>query len=877
MSDCWTFLASPAGGWRLGRVLVGFTMLALLGPAARAAYEVSDARRDLIAGSYTDVIEHAEAARRVTNADSEWTLLHVQALLAVGRNAEADTVMAAALKADTGSIRLRWLARDVAFANNRPKEAELRAVEIFRMFNARPYMYRSPADLVVIGRMALLVGNDPKDILDKVYAVAQKADPKLRDVYLARGELALDKHDFALAAKAFEEGLKQVPDDPDLEFGRARAYASGEREAALKALQAALKQNPRHVPSLLQIADHHIDAEEYTEAAKFLDQVIAVNPTQPDAWAYRAVLAHLRNDIFTEASARAQALRIWETNPRVDFLIGSKLSQKYRFAEGAVYQRKALAFDPDYLPAKAQLASDLLRLGEEDEGWQLAQAVHTKDEYDVEAFNLLTLRDSMAKYATLKNEDFVVRMSAHEAAVYGPRVLEMLTRAKEKLTAKYGVELARPTFVEIFADQKDFAVRTFGLPDVAGFLGVCFGRVVTANSPATSGHATNWESVLWHEFCHVVTLQLTRNKMPRWLSEGISVYEERQADPAWGMRLDASYRTMIMKDELVPVGSLSAAFLAPKTPEHLQFAYLESSMVVEFIINRFGIDHLRGVLTDLRDGMEINAALEKNTVALATLEKDFAAYARERAERLAPKLDWEKPDPELLRAGGAEDLAEWEKKHPDNYWVMKFRASQLLEAKKWAEAKPVLARLVELYPGQKSGDTAYRPLATALQKLGETDEERRVLTTWSAIDDEAPEAYLRLMELAAADKDWPTVARNAERYLNVNPLVAPPYRYLAQASTETGDVPTAITAWRTLLQLDPADPADAHLQLAQLLHRRGEATEAKRHTLMALEEAPRYREGLRLLTELNRPEAAPVTPTPVSTADPPASPPFPKQ
>ena len=33
---------------------------------------------------------------------------------------------------------------------------------------------------------------------------------------------------------------------------------------------------------------------------------------------------------------------------------------------------------------------------------------------------------------------------------------------------------------------RDFAVRTFGLPDVSGFLGVCFGRVVTANSPATS-------------------------------------------------------------------------------------------------------------------------------------------------------------------------------------------------------------------------------------------------------------------------------------------------------------------------------------------------------------------------------------------------------
>ncbi len=840
--------------WRLARVQFGMVALAWGGALALRAADAADAQHDLLAGNYTDVIDHAKAALQDPAAPTEWSPLLVKALLAVGRNADASTAMTEALRRDPASIQLRWLARDVDYANDHPEAAVQRVDEIRRLVEMRQWMYRTPADLVIFGRVALLLGADPKDVLEKLYGTALKSDPKLREGYLARGELALDKHDFALAAKAFEEGLKELPGDPDLESGRAEAYASGETEAALKALTAALKTNPRHVPSLLQLADHHVDAEEYAEAAKVIDQVIAVNPTQPDAWAYRAVLAHLRNDIFTETSARAQALRTWQTNPRVDWLIGRKLAQKYRFAEAATYQRRALAFDSSYLPASAELASDLLRLGQEDEGWKLAQAVHDKDDYDVEAYNLLTLHDTMAKYATVTSDDFVIRMAAPEAAIYGPRVLDLLTRAKAKLTAKYGVELARPTYVEIFADQKDFAVRTFGMPDIGGFLGVCFGRVVTANSPATSGHPTNWESVLWHEFCHVVTLQLTRNKMPRWLSEGISVYEESQADPAWGMHLDPSYRAMIMKDELTPVGSLSAAFLAPKTPEYLQFAYLESSMVVDFIVSRFGIDHLRGVLTDLRDGQEINAALEKNVEPLEKLDKEFAAFAHERAERLASKLDWEKPDPDLLLPDAAEELAAWEKKHPDNYWLMNIRAQRLVAEKKWAEAKALLARSVELYPGQAGTETGYRPLTMALHELGDTAGERRVLTTWAAVDDEAPDAYLRLMDLAAADQDWPTVARNAERYLEVNPLVAPPYRYLAQASTATGDVTTAVGAWRTLLQLDPPDPADAHFQLAELLHRQGSPDEARRQTLLALEEAPRYREALHLLTELHRDE-----------------------
>ncbi len=834
-------------GYGLRRTLV---FLALAGVAWAA--NPAEVQKGLLAGNYAAVIKQATGELRDTPANTEWSLLLVQSLLAVGRNADADKAMKEALGRDARSIRLRWLAREVAYANGRPEEAAERPEEVRRMVRDSPWMYRAPADLVIFGRAALLLTADPKDVLEKVFATAQKAEPKLRDVYLARGELALQKHDFALAAKAYEEGLKHLPDDPDLLSGRGRAYEGGDREVALTSLKAALKQNPKHVPTLLQFIDHHIDAEAYEEAGKTIEAVLDVNPTQPDAWAYRAVIAHLKNDFVAEKFARDRALSSWPRNPRVDYLIGEKLSAKYRFAEGAAYQRRARIFDPDYLPAKSQLASDLLRLGEEEEGWALAQSVHEKDEYDVEAFNLVTLRDTMAKYASLGNEDFVIRMAAPEVAVYGPRVLALLRRAKQTLVEKYGVELAKPTYVEIFADQRDFAVRTFGLPDVAGFLGVCFGRVVTANSPASSTSATNWESVLWHEFCHVVTLQMTKNKMPRWLSEGISVYEERQVDPSWGMRIDPRYREMILGEDLVPVGKLSAAFLAPKSPRHLQFAYLQSSLVVEFIIGRYGIEKLRNVLTDLRDGVEINVSLAKHTVELATLEKDFAVYAKERAEGLAPKLDWERPEPELLLPAGAADLLAWEKKHPDNYWLLRLQAQKLIEQQKWAEAKVPLQRLVDLYPQQKGGDAAYRQLVAAFRALNDGAGERATLKKWVDVDDEATDAYLRLIELAAADQDWATVSRNCERYLAVNPLVAPPYRYLAQAAAGTGDDSTAVVAWRTLIQLDVPERAEAHFQLARLLHKRGDNGEARRHALLSLEETPRYRAALRLLVDINR-------------------------
>ena len=50
---------------------------------------------------------------------------------------------------------------------------------------------------------------------------------------------------------------------------------------------------------------------------------------------------------------------------------------------------------------------------------------------------------------------------------------------------------------------------------------------------------------------------------------------------------------------------------------------------------------------------------------------------------------------------------------------------------------------------------------------------------------------------------------------------------------------------------DMGDPAQVHFQLAKLLHARGGSeTEARRHVLKSLEEAPRFRDAQRLLLEI---------------------------
>jgi tetratricopeptide (TPR) repeat protein len=154
-------------------------------------------------------------------------------------------------------------------------------------------------------------------------------------------------------------------------------------------------------------------------------------------------------------------------------------------------------------------------------------------------------------------------------------------------------------------------------------------------------------------------------------------------------------------------------------------------------------------------------------------------------------------------------------------------------------------------PAQTGADNTYVLLAYAHRQLGETNEERRVLSQVAEIDGDDTETFERLMDLASAAGDWPEAKRNAERFLAVNPLVPQPYACLAESAEALGEAEPAIGAWRKLLLLDPPDPAQAHFRLARLLHQKGDRG-AKLHALKALEEAPRFRDAQKLLLQIER-------------------------
>ncbi len=810
-----------------------------LGDSAAAA-DLSETSQFFRGGKYAECIAACEKAIAENDFSENYRLLKIRSEMELGRYEAALKSFDEALARFPYSLQLRWLGREVCQFNRQPERAARLDVEITQMIQQAPWRYSDAVNQIVVGRFYLSQGIDPKKVLDTVYNVVKKRQPTYVETFLASGELALEKNDFALAAEAFQQAIKLDVGDPAAHYGLARAFAPSDSEKAEAALKAALKWNPQHVPSLLLVAEEQIEAERYDEAEQTLTQVTKINPHQPRALAYRAVIAHLKNQAESEKFNRLAALRHWPTNPEVDHLIGRKLSQKYRFVEGEKYQRQALAMSENYLPAKMQLAQDLLRLGHEEEGWKLADEAFTADGYNVVAHNLVTLQESIAKFRTLEADGFILRMDAREAEIYGHRVLALLQRARRELCPKYDVELMQPVIVELFPRQQDFAIRTFGLPGGAGFLGVCFGTVITANSPASqTSSPTCWEATLYHEFCHVVTLNKTNNKMPRWLSEGISVYEECQADKTWGQTMNPKYREMLLSDEFVPISKLSGAFLNPKSPLHLQFAYFESSLAVEFLIQKYGLDTLKRILVDLGAGMPINESLARYAGLLESLDADFAAYARKQATALAPEADWSAP--ELPRRATSTMISAWLADHPNNYAGLARLARQLMNESKWDDVKATITHMRKLYPHDDTTNGALSLLAEVHRELNDAGAERQTLEELATLSDDDVDLFARLIELATKTEDWSAVKKHAARWLAVNPLTAAPHRAAATAAEVLHDDPLAIESYQAQLLLQPFDPAEIHLQLSTTLQRSGNLPVAKRHALLALEETPRFR------------------------------------
>ncbi|OYW18249.1 MAG: hypothetical protein B7Z55_10970, partial [Planctomycetales bacterium 12-60-4] len=330
----------------------------------------------LAKGDYELVARIGEAAAGKGLKAAEWRILRFKALREMGQVGTALEETGRALAVYPGHFEILMLRHDLAKMLGKADVAGVALKGINEAAKAKAAKDRTAMETVVLGQAALVLKADAQKVIAQYFKVAQGKDPKLEVAYLAEGNLALAKDDEKHAADVFRAGLKAHGETADLRFGLAKAFKSSDREKAVESLSKALELNPNHAGAHLLRAELLIGGEKFVEAEAAIQQVLDMDGQQPLAWSLRAVVAYLfQADAGKMEEARQHALERWARNPEVDHTIGRCISRAYRFAESAARQRQALEFDPTYLPAKMQLCNDLLRLGEEEEAWKVAEAI----------------------------------------------------------------------------------------------------------------------------------------------------------------------------------------------------------------------------------------------------------------------------------------------------------------------------------------------------------------------------------------------------------------------------------------------------------------------------------------------------------------------
>ena len=859
-------------------------------------------------GRYEDVVSSLEASARGGEATAPQALrLLVEALTATGRYDEA----AAAFEGvDAAGAGLGVLRGRVALLRG-DREGARRAFEAARAAGRRDALVASfelallawdrgaieeatagfyamidaynrgaadtAAELAAVAHACRLLGRDDPELFKdalRAYDEAVALDPSWPVPRIRLGELFLEKYDSSQARAAIADVLRANPRHPEALLAMARTMRFDGDPRAAATLDAALEANPNLVAARVFLARVRLASERFGEAREEVEKAIRADP---ESLAARTVLAAVeflegRDEEF--ASVRDGILA---DNPRYADLFNELADASVEnrlYPQARDFAAEAVRLDPKSWRGYGLLGQNQLRLGEIEAGKANLERAFAGDPYNVWIKNTLDLVDTFVEYRTVQSEHFEFHIHESEADLLAPYMVELAEEAWAVLVERYRFEPPTPIRVEVYPSHADFSVRTVGLAGL-GALGVCFGPVLALDSPSARqvGHF-NWGSTLWHELAHTFTLLVTDSKIPRWLTEGLSVFEERRARPGWGDDVQIPFVTSLRDGELLGIAELNDGFMRPKFPSQIGLSYYQASLICDWIEENHGFDAILVMLAGYRDGKSTEEVFqEAMSLSLESFDERFFGHLRERFGGAMAALgdapgpggdeaeDGEGSDEggpsraprRNLFAGQAPDLAALEeaaRENPDDFRIQMTYGNALFAEERYAEAEAPLLRGRDLFPDFVGPGNAYALLAAIYRELEREEDAIGALESLLRHNETAWDEHLALADLLAGAGRSGEEAAILERTLYISPFDPGVHRRLAEFAAADGRTDVAVRERAALVALDPPDRADALYELALAQRNAGRREQARRSVLRALEVAPGYDPAQSLLLDL---------------------------
>ncbi|MHC4845520.1 MAG: tetratricopeptide repeat protein [Planctomycetota bacterium] len=628
----------------------------------------------------------------------------------------------------------------------------------------------------------------------------------LGEVYAATRQSAAGGTDPSL--DLLNEVLRVDPGHPDALVTKARIYEYGMNGRQVEAaLSAALERDPDHAGARVLLGRKRLIDRRPTPALALAERVLDADPRHRDALALRAAVLTVGGKDGLEGAEEARALftRHHPESAAMQALIGEVMQAHYRFAESVPWLEGALATEPENEDPLSVLAQSYAHLGREEEARAALEDHLRRSPFPYPwRNNMLEVLGKLASAEELVTEgehNFRIRLPPSEADVLGPLLTQRLEEARADMATRWGVDPPGTVLVEVFDEHADFSVRTVGF---RGFLalGACFGDVFTMLSPLSEMRGQfHWAQTAIHEYAHVVTLELSNQRVPRWLTEGVSVVEEKRVDPSWARELDRDVLDARANDMIFPVDRLDEAFRDGQT---VMLGYYLGSLVCEVVERDFGFEGLRDLVAAFADGVDTSGAIRQALrIEPAELDRRVLDYIdTELAGRARIRPSWNEDGKEALRrrvAGGDTD-------------ALLPLAGAYLDLGRRTDAEAALQRYLE-----ERGETPEAQVVLADRDLADGDRNgaRARLETWAAEGSPDADGLQLLARLQIADGDEDAARDSLRRAVALFP----------------GDIGHGGALATLYEMLDPADDAEELNTLLELICEQDETGWQPRVTL----------------------------------------------
>lgn len=850
---------------RYEEAVEAFEPLASVDDAATQVQALLGISRSLEAqGKYVEAID---AVTIVEDPTADLLARTAELQLATGRLEEAAASVEAALKIDAEQPKAKMvLARLLVAAGELEK-----AGQEFRWF-VRYYNRKQPTDaetllLVAEGAAEYARWNSVSSIFNFIINTlcpdALKDDPQSWQTHAASGLLLLEKYNRAQAIPDLKKALEINPRAVNVivAVGEASLQKHDLDDAAIFAAQA-LNVQENYVPALRLMADVEITRENVSAALESLEKALKVNAVDAGTLGRIAACYYLL-DIPNDAEARDEALNsllasldaideaapeqptrleqlvldVARRNPRPGeflnaFAQGLETRRKYPMAE-KLYQH-AIRVMPQLSQPKTSLGMLYMQTGRTEQAQQILDDAFKADPYHVRVSNMRKVLGVLSKYETISTDHFIVRFDSEEDRILAEYMAEYLEESYEELVALYGFEPPQRTTFEIYHNAKGlsahqwFSARMVGLPWIQT-IGASTGMMVALASPTASDKQFNWTRVVKHEFVHVLTLQQTRFNIPHWFTEALAVTSEKVARPAVWNRL---LLERVPKGELWSLDELTSVFVRPETPLDWQFAYCQSRLYAQYMIETFGEDKIGKMLEMYRNSVRTNDAIPK--VFGVSVEVFDAGY-RDFLNRIV------KDELGGSATQAPKSIADLEKEFtadPGNPSKMAAFADGLLKAKRRRQARELAERALDENPREPLAAVVLAELELLAQDLEEASGYLE-----DALDEKSPNARVlgmlaRLRLMQAQPAEAARLYELGRKKLNIDQSYLPEtddwLKGLAAAYVQLGETEKLRGVLEAIARLDGDNPV-VRRKLAQLAVDRGDLESAGRWATEALQ------------------------------------------